>query len=617
MPISKNRVWEFLDAPQTSIAKIFRGLLFLLALASVILFFWDTWFTKNPPPWTWYAELFAATVFAIEYFLRLWSTPNRKKFIFQFFSVVDLLSFAPFFISTLGWSSFSTGYLRILRFLRIAQLFKLVRYSNLKIRTKIFLSFLFSMLIILLPTLGFVYDHFSEIKEADIRKTLLAGVISASKQFSIKNILKIKSENDPLFLKVQAQLRQTRDEMRANNIPIKYIYIMRSNPADKTKPVYLVDAEQGDSHSAFGTVYDAIANESLWSIQMDKAQVAPDFDYDDDGKTLVLSAWAPLRGKSDKYQVALYMDMLAQEVQDSKQTIGLMVIVVLVAALLLVTVISWWFALYFNKPINELIKGLEAFENQDYNYRINVLSEDEFGRLGHLFNNKLFLMMRDYFKFLYAPVAKMLMGPDRDALLQGKYEHCSVLYTDFQGFTGKSALYSPHQIVEFLNNSFAILEKIVSQNDGIIDKHIGDALMCYFLAGTGETNSAKRAVICALQMQEAYDKYYNKAKAQGEMVCALRVGVNSGDVILGAIGAQKLEVTVIGNTVNMANRMESAADPGGVALSLPTATQSQLKIWLSDYPGWTQKEYSASVKHIEEISVIKLNNESLNQRKDS
>src|SRR5690606_1382924 len=129
------------------------------------------------------------------------------------------------------------------------------------------------------------------------------------------------------------------------------------------------------------------------------------------------------------------------------------------------------------------------------------------------------------------------------------------------GFTAQSSLYAPRQVVEYLNKSFAVMEKIVTKHKGIIDKHIGDALMVYFIPEHGESNTAKRAVICGIEMQEEYTKLYHELKNQGGLSCLLRIGINSGDAILGAIGSEKLEVTVIGNTVNMANRVESAALP--------------------------------------------------------
>ncbi|WCL48916.1 HAMP domain-containing protein [Leptospira sp. GIMC2001] len=548
-------------------------------------------------------------VFATEYSLRLFSAPSKKEFIFSFNGVIDFLSFAPFIVLIAFDLEAQTYGLRLLRFLRISQSLRLLKYSNLKIRTKIFLAFLVSTLIILVPTLFYVYNYFTNLKEADIRSSLLGHVIVASLQFNAEEILSIKGEEDPKYKSIQNKLIKMKKQLREANIPIRYIYINKKDSIEPTKLVYLVDAEIGDNHSEFGSTWDSVEFNSPWSTDFTKAQTAPEFDFDDDGETLILSAWAPLPtiGVWEEPPVIISMDLLARDVQNAKQTIGFLIIFILSGSVIIISLISIFFASYFNRPIHELIKGIEAFENQDFDYHVKVLSDDELGRLSDLFNKKLFNLMRDFYQFMYAPVAKMLMGPNRQDLIEGKYEHVSVIYTDFKGFSAQSSLYAPRQVVEYLNKSFAVMEKIVTKHKGIIDKHIGDALMVYFIPEPGETNTAKRAVICGIEMQEEYTKLYHELKDQGGLSCLLRIGINSGDAILGAIGSEKLEVTVIGNTVNMANRVESAALPGGIGLSPATATQSQIQYWVgTDCPNWKTRTDITSVKHLENFEVFQI-----------
>lgn len=606
------RVWNFLEHPKSLPAKIFRGFLVGVVVFSVVYPFLDFFAIASGENFyeehRW-VEWGVLAVFGTEYFLRLLTAPNRKDFAFSFNGIIDLLSFAPFVIFLGLGMDYQTYGLRILRFLRISQSLRLLKYANLKIRTKIFLAFLVSTLVILVPTLFYVYDYFTQLKEDDIRRSLLGYVVTASHQFHAEDILAIRSEKDPRYTAIQQQLIDLKSALVNTGVPIRYVYLNKKDPNDPTKLVYLVDAETGAKHSPFGSVWDTVEFNSPWSTDFTKAQTAPNFDFDDDGRTLILSAWAPLPtlgNQWDEPPVILSMDMLAQDVQTAKRTIGLLIIFILSASVVVISLISIFFASYFNKPILELVKGIEAFEKQDFNYHVNVLSGDELGRVGDLFNKKLFHLMKDFYQFMYAPVAKMLMGPDRDSLLQGKYEHISVLYTDFKGFTSQSELFSPRQVVDYLNKSFAVMEKIVTKHRGIIDKHIGDALMVYFLPEPGETNTAKRAVLCGLEMQSEYTGLYEELSAKGELSCLLRIGIHSGDAILGAIGSEKLEVTVIGNTVNLANRVESASLPGGVGLSPATATQSQVQFWIQDFPEWSTREDLASVKHLENFAVFQI-----------
>lgn len=608
----KQKIWNFLEHPKTTPAHLTRAFLIAIVIFSIVYPFLDFFSLTvgsnfyEDHRWIEWAIL---TVFGVEYSFRVFSAPSKRDFIFSFNGIVDLISFAPFIVLLSMDLEFQTYGLRLLRFLRISQALRLLKYSNMRIRTKIFIAFLVATLMILVPTLYYVYNYFTELKEKDIRSALLGYVVVASEQFYAEDILSIKGEDDPQYKKVQEQLIHTRDDLQAMGIEVRYIYMNKKDPNDPTKLIYIVDAELGEKHSLYGDTYDTVAMKSPWSTDFSKPQTAPDFDYDDDGKTLVLTAWAPLptRGKWEEPPVVISMDILAEDLDSAKQSIGILVILILGGSIIIISMISIAFSTYFNRPIREIVKGIEAFEKQDFDYQVNIISQDELGRVGDLFNTKLFHIMKDFYQFMYAPVAKMLTGPDRQALMEGKYEHVSVLYTDFKSFTSKSSLYSPRQVVDYLNKSFAVMEKTVSEHNGIIDKHIGDALMVYFLPEPGETNTAQRAVKCALAMQSSYTDLYEELDKAGSLACLLRIGINSGDVILGAIGSEKLEVTVIGNTVNLANRVESAAKPGGIGVSPATATQSRVHYWLEEeYPEWKISEESVDVKHLENFPVIQI-----------
>lgn len=615
----REKIWNFLESSDQRVSKILDGILSFLVILSAILFYLeyrDPSFAQATPHSIISFEWFVASLFCLQYFVRLWACPNRMKYVVSFGAIIDLLSFAPYVILMAIGFPFNSLAVRIFRIVRVAQILKLFRYSHLKIRTKIFLAFSVSTLCILIPTLYFVFDYVTDLKEKDIKQTLLSEVIIISRLFTAEEVLRIRGEADPEYIRIQKEIRDIRDHLRNVGIPVHYIYFAKKHPQKPKTLVYIVDAEEkGEAHSDFGLEYDTVKNDAQWSLDFSKAQVSPHFDFDDDGETLVLSGLAPLPSLQKISPVVVQVDILAHDVENAERRIGWMVIITLTTAVLLIALVSLTFSHYFNRPINELIKGIEAFENQEYDYQVKVLSEDELGRVGELFNTRLFVLMRDFFRFMYAPVAKMLLGPDRDALIEGKYEHASILFTDFRGFTAKSKEYAPRQVVEYLNRSFRVLESVVTDHQGIVDKHIGDALMAYFIPLPGETNTAKRAVECALKMQQAYDTFYQETLDKGGLICELRIGVNSGDVILGAIGAEKLEVTVIGNSVNLANRMESASIPGGVGISQTTTTQSLIKKWISEFPGWSYEETLADVKHLDNVPVTLLRNESLAQSK--
>ncbi len=605
----REKTWRFLNAPAGLWARSVQGLLATLVVLAAIVVGVEIWGSVVDPDLNRALAVFqwvTVSIFATEYFVRLAAAPRRKEYAFSFGGLVDLVAFAPSLLMLVMGVGATTVFLRLLRIARFVPSLKLLRYSSLRIRTKIFVGFFASTLLVLLPSLLFVYDHFTDMKEREVKTALLGQVVVASRFFTAEQLLAVSGEDDPKYVRLQRVLADLRDRLRQSGIPVRYVYTMKKSAGDPTKLVYLVDAEIGRSHSEFGSVYDTVAMNAQWCSDFRTARAAPDFDYDDDGKTLVLSAQAPLPSATGDTPVVLMMDVLADDVQRVKRTVALLVIGMLLASVLITMLLSGFMSAYFNRPIRELMKGIEAIERQDFDYEIRVVSGDELGEVGVVFNERLFLVLRDFFRFMYAPVARMLMGPEREGLMEGKYEHVSVLFTDFKGFTAMSSLYAPRQVVEFLNAAFSILEATVTRRGGIIDKHIGDALMVYFLPRPGEDNTARRAVECALEMQSEYDHFFSQRSDSGELVCALRVGVHSGDVVLGAIGAEKLEVTVIGHTVNLANRMESAAVLGGVGISPETAAQGRVRYWLHEHPGWELREEKVDVKHLKSLAVVQL-----------
>ncbi len=146
----------------------------------------------------------------------------------------------------------------------------------------------------------------------------------------------------------------------------------------------------------------------------------------------------------------------------------------------------------------------------------------------------------------------------------------SVLFSDICGFTTMSSKMSPREVIELLNDYFDILCPIIKAEHGDIDKFIGDAIMAVFDDIKGYPQPAERAVRAAVRMQDAMPTFNQGRPVQLEM----RIGVNTGPVIKGDLGSiyARRELTVIGDTVNRANRYEASAPRGGVMISESTRT---------------------------------------------
>lgn len=146
----------------------------------------------------------------------------------------------------------------------------------------------------------------------------------------------------------------------------------------------------------------------------------------------------------------------------------------------------------------------------------------------------------------------------------------TVLFADLTGFTAMAESMAPSQVVQLLNSVFERLTEVIFEFDGTLDKFRGDGLMAFFGAPLAMEDHADRAVTAALRMQELLSDV-NAYSSPGRNV-AMRIGINSGPVVVGDIGSpQRKDYTVIGDTVNIASRLESSvAKPGEVVIGPTT-----------------------------------------------
>lgn len=150
--------------------------------------------------------------------------------------------------------------------------------------------------------------------------------------------------------------------------------------------------------------------------------------------------------------------------------------------------------------------------------------------------------------------------------LQAKEAEVSVLFTDIVGFTTFSERKDPLKVSELLNEYLSVMTDEVFRREGTLDKYVGDSIMAVFGAPMSQEDHAERAIETALAMMERLDELNSCRSAEDQF--RIRAGINSGRVIAGDIGSpRRMEYTVLGDTVNVASRLESSVShPGQVVV---------------------------------------------------
>jgi CheY-like chemotaxis protein/class 3 adenylate cyclase len=172
-------------------------------------------------------------------------------------------------------------------------------------------------------------------------------------------------------------------------------------------------------------------------------------------------------------------------------------------------------------------------------------------------------------------------------------ETLAVMFSDLVGFTPISASLTPHQLIALLNDYFDVMCPIIVQHHGDIDKFIGDAIMAIFDEVRGQPPAAERAVRAALAMQSAM-AFFNHGRP---VQLSMRIGINTGPVVRGDLGSRvvRRDYTVIGDTVNQANRYESRAPHGGVLISQSTRDLLGGRVRVTPVEGLVLKGIAAPV----------------------
>ncbi len=192
-------------------------------------------------------------------------------------------------------------------------------------------------------------------------------------------------------------------------------------------------------------------------------------------------------------------------------------------------------------------------------------------------------------RYVSGDLLETLIESKNDSLLRNQRKPVTVMFADIRSFTALAEHMAPEDVVAMLNQFFSIMVDIVFKHKGMLDKLVGDQLMAIFGHVSGEEQGANDAVRAAMEMHEAIEQLMRTRAAEEMMTFDIGIGINTGNAIFAHVGSEnRMDYTVIGDTVNAAARLEKHAGPGETVIgdqtysnlpdTIPVGMKAEVKV---------------------------------------
>jgi len=391
----------------------------------------------------------------------------------------------------------------------------------------------------------------------------------------------------PAFRELVAKLRTLRNANRRRNnlngadLYVDYLYVLRPTQFNPNVLEFVADAEESrENRSNVGDIYRFREGRHIDAASLQTSSV---IRTDQWGQWF--SANAPIYDPKTGRVVGIVLaNASAQRIEQNVSgalTWGLIGVAISLPLILgCALLLSRW----VRQPLLALQAAVTAIGGGDLSARVEWDRRDEFGALATEVNAMATgLEERDRIKSAFAryvsqTVLERVMRSGDTSALRGDRRMITVLFSDIRGFTTLAEERRPEEVVQLLNRYFERMIEIAISNYGWVDKFLGDGLMITFGAFESDPEHEVHAVQTALEMQAALRQLSREWEATGFPAFGIGVGINSGYAVVGEIGSSdRVEFTALGDTVNVAARLETACREVGVDILISEQTRQAVR----------------------------------------
>jgi len=385
-------------------------------------------------------------------------------------------------------------------------------------------------------------------------------------------LVKPSDEGSPDYMNI----KHTLQKIRKNGSGIRYVYTMRK--LDNEQIIFVVDAETNLTNmSHLGDVYSNATPELLASFEKPyKVHVEKTYSSDEWGTWL--SSYAPIITKEGRLDGIVGMDISAKRIKRYEDYYFIFILRAFIIISVLVILLAIMFSRMISRPMIILENDMAKVQKFDLSSKLNIKSNiKEVNNMKDALEN-MKSGLRSFKKFVPADLVAELIKLNKEAVLSAEKRVLTVSFSDIADFTSISEMLKPEQLVGNLGTYFEGMTKTILKNRGTIDKYIGDAIMSFWGAPNYQEDHAFLACQSALESQRFLSSIAGDWKAKGVPIFNTRIGINTGELIVGNMGyEERLNYTVMGDTVNLASRLEGLNKFYGTRIMISEFTLDTVK----------------------------------------
>lgn len=379
---------------------------------------------------------------------------------------------------------------------------------------------------------------------------------------AVATVARRGDEHKEQYAKIKKILIEVRQANRRRDAHVDHIFTLLRAPQDPQLAVYGVDTgeEFGTAHLP-GEVYKIDGLPALGGIEtihrrdneLDNFEVGYDTGFapicDDSGRLLaelgVKLGWAPntMLGNIWRYVLPPFAITIA-----------------------LALIVAVWVSRNVTAPLYSLEATIREIGQGRLDVTARAQGTIEFLNMARAINlmtaglREREMIEKAFSGYLSREVLELILREGKAPELKGERRYISVLFADIRNFTSLAETRRPEEVVEQLGEFFARMVSVVQRHNGYVDKFTGDGIMAVFGAPVQDPQHEEHAISAALEMQQELRRLCRTWDQQsGRSVFKMGIGVNSGSAVVGNIGSEAhMEYTAIGDTVNLASRLQTA-----------------------------------------------------------